>query len=179
MIYTWPHPILSTPCRPVKLSEADEITELLVREAEAAANCAGLSAPQIGKALRAFVIKRNAMEPLVLLNPQGVFQGAWEDGRESCLSLPGVVVAVKRPTEVVIRYQEVRGGQWHEMNAAFRGFEARVACHEMDHLEGKTLLDYMSRAQRGNAIGIMQTARMKASRRPVLKNPASSYFNGD
>lgn len=164
----------------VTLEEAGSITEALVREAEATPSCAGLSAPQIGKALRAFVVKRSAMEPLVLLNPQGVHQSEdWIAGQESCLSLPGVVGLVSRPKVVHIAYQVVRGGRFDFERVVFRDFEARVAAHEMDHLEGKTILDYMSRAQRGNAIGIMQTARMKASRRPVLKNPARNYFNGD
>lgn len=76
-------------------------------------------------------------------------------------------------------YHEVQGGALRPVTTYFKSFEARVVAHEMDHLEGKTLLDYMTRPQRGNAIGIMQTARLKSARRPVLKNPASGYLNGD
>lgn len=156
------------------------VSERLVQEAEQARNCAGLSAPQIGLKVRAFVLMRRTMEPLVCLNPQGVHQSdEWVDGQESCLSLPGVVAAVRRPKIVGITWMEVRGGRFTASTGIFENFEARVVAHEMDHLEGRTLLDYMNKGQRRGAEGVMQAARLRASRRPVLKNPARNYFNGD
>ncbi len=172
--------MLEAPCLAAGVIEAASVSEKLVRIAEETPNCAGLSAPQIGSLLRVFVLNFRATEPAVFINPQGMYQSAeWESGQESCLSLPGIVGLVRRPLSVGIRYEEIKGGVLQPASKVFTGFEARVVAHEMDHLEGKTILNYMTKIQKAQAISIMQTARLKASRRPLLKNPAGRYFESD
>ena len=132
--------------QPVRRFDTPELHQLVqdLRDTMAAANGAGIAAPQIGVDL-AVVIFGSAHNPrypdappvpaTVLVNPQIVaLSDDEEDGWEGCLSVPGLRGVVPRCTR--IRYSGFDPvGQLIEREAD--GFHARVVQHECDHLIGK------------------------------------------
>ncbi len=104
----------------------------------------GLAAPQIGLNQK-LIVADIGEGPLKLANPELIkIQGKYKM-EEGCLSVPGVLVKIARPSEVVVRGLN-ENGQIVEVNA--RGLLARVLMHEIDHLNGKLVVDYMNLLQR-------------------------------
>ena len=114
-----------------------------MRETMAAANGAGLAAPQIGVPLRVviFGVERNPRYPdaeavpyTELVNPVLTrLDDAMEDGWEGCLSVPGLRGVV--PRYVAMRYEGF-DPQGRPIRRDVDGFHARVVQHECDHLDG-------------------------------------------
>ena len=117
----------------------------------------GLAATQVGVMHRLLVYRVEPEDPLgVLVNP--VLEWASEETEamdEGCLSLPGVLVEVERPMQVLVRAQDERG---EPLTLEASGLEARVIQHEMDHLDGVLILDRASREQRKQAMRAMREA---------------------
>ncbi len=111
-----------------------------------APGCVGLAAPQIGVALRAFVLDVSVMKKppeghhglVVLFDPELLFATGSDLKREGCMSVPDWTCDVRRATEVVVRGRTPEGGA-RVIEA--RGFEARAMQHELDHLDGLLVLD--------------------------------------
>jgi len=111
----------------------------------------GLAAPQVGILKRLFVCsvpgtdKDSERRDLVFVNPVlQDFEG--EDvAEEGCLSIPDVLVRVRRPTACTITGQDLDGNQ-----IALRGTDLLARCwqHECDHLDGKLITDRMSEMDR-------------------------------
>lgn len=102
-------------------------------------NTVGLSANQLGYDLSIFVMRMDPVPPVCIVNPTITKQRGHQIGDENCLSLPGVAVKVKRPYQVTIKglnqyFKPVK----HKLS----GLRARIACHEIDHLNGKLIIDY-------------------------------------
>lgn len=101
----------------------------------------GLSANQIGLPYRMFVFGTKET-PQHIFNPKIVGVSpekvAMEEG---CLSLPGFSLVIKRPSEVVASYQDMKG---ELMVSKFVGIGARVFLHEYDHMEGIRFTQYAS-----------------------------------
>lgn len=139
------HPLLTRAAAPVAEFNTPALDALIADmfDTMAARDGAGLAAPQIGVSLRVviFGVEANPRYPdaepvptTVLVNPEiSVLDEAEEEGWEGCLSLPGF-------RGLVPRYRAIRycgydaGGERIEREA--RGFHARVAQHEVDHLDG-------------------------------------------
>jgi peptide deformylase len=110
----------------------------------------GLAAIQVGAAHRMFVIdlarQDEPKEPMVLINPEILSRSeemsVYEEG---CLSIPEYYEKVERPAAVRLRYQDLKGGV-HEIDAD--GLLATCAQHELDHLDGKLFIDYLSKLKR-------------------------------
>lgn len=101
----------------------------------------GLSACQVGIPFRVFVMRINGDEPLALFNPKIVnTSDNLISMKEGCLSYPLLYMNVRRADAVRIRFQTYTGEMQTQQ---FIGMSARVALHEMDHMEGIT---YHSRA---------------------------------
>ncbi|MCB0061885.1 MAG: peptide deformylase [Caldilineaceae bacterium] len=106
----------------------------------------GLAAPQVGIDLRASVIEypddeddpENTMRVYELINPEVIKARGNEVGQEGCLSIPGLVADVERPTYVLIRAQD-RFGKEYRLKAY--DWLARVFLHEIDHLHGVLMTD--------------------------------------
>lgn len=111
----------------------------------------GIAAPQIGKALRLFVIDA---DPLAEEYPECAgFKKAFLNARitrrlddavslsEGCLSIPGINEKVSRPTEIEITYMD---REFVEHTETYTGFAARVIQHEYDHIEGILFTDLIS-----------------------------------
>jgi peptide deformylase len=112
----------------------------------------GLAAPQIGISQRLLVYRVGQDAPLVaLVNPEieWASKNDEEIAEEGCLSIPGVAVDVERPVHVRVRALD-EYGEPRLIEAS--GLEARVIQHELDHLDGKLILDRTTRDQRKEAI---------------------------
>ena len=100
----------------------------------------GLAAPQVGINKR-IIVTDIGESPLKLANPEVLKVKGKEMMEEGCLSVPGVLVNIARPDEVVLRGRNEKG-QTVEVEA--KGLLARVLLHEIDHLNGKLIINYMS-----------------------------------
>lgn len=110
----------------------------------------GLSACQVGIPHRVFVMRVNGDEPLALFNPRIVNQSDnMISMKEGCLSFPLLYMNVKRPDAVRIRYQTYDG---ETKTQQFIGMSARVALHEMDHMDGITYLNRASSFEMQRAV---------------------------
>ena len=107
----------------------------------------GLSAPQVNVAKRVITIDvskdRNA--PLCLVNPEIRTASGETETEEGCLSVPGVYELVKRPEKVRVSAFD-RDGRSREIEA--EGLLAVCIQHEIDHLDGRLFVDYLSRLKR-------------------------------
>ena len=133
-ILTQGDPTLNKKSRPVE--RFDERLHILLddmKETLAAANGAGLAAPQVG-ILRRVVVVVDADDHMVeLVNPELVYTEGEQTGLEGCLSVPGKYGLVTRSYKARIRSQD-RNGQSLELDG--EEIVARCFCHELEHLEG-------------------------------------------
>ena len=102
----------------------------------------GLAAPQVGIALRVFVVDassgRSVNDLLVLINPEIVEQAGTQSEEEGCLSLPGFTARVTRPMRMVLKGMD-RDGIPVQLEG--EGLQARVFQHEIDHLDGSLFVN--------------------------------------
>ena len=109
----------------------------------------GLAATQVDIHKRVIVvdISEKKDEPLVLINPvlKKVIDPELKTYSEGCLSVPGFYEELERPSEIEISFQDVNG-QNHTLIA--NGLLSVVVQHEMDHLEGKMMVDSISNVKR-------------------------------
>jgi peptide deformylase len=111
----------------------------------------GLAAPQLGISQRLLVYRIGPGAPAVaLVNPEVEWSSDEDEtGEEGCLSIVGVNVDVDRPVHVRVQARDELG-EARIVEAS--GLEARVIQHEIDHLDGKLILDRTSRDQRRRAM---------------------------
>jgi peptide deformylase len=101
----------------------------------------GLAANQIGVLSRVVVWRHpeNDDERYVWVNPEIVEHSeACCTASEACLSVPGAAMEVSRSEEVVVECQDLSGGP---VRTRLSGYLARIAQHEIDHLDGRLILD--------------------------------------
>jgi peptide deformylase len=102
----------------------------------------GLAAPQVGVALRVFVVDlsvgRDPSQLIVLVNPEFVQREGTQLEEEGCLSVPGFNATVLRPSHVVVKGLD-REDQMQTFDGT--GLLARAFQHEMDHLDGRLFVD--------------------------------------
>ena len=147
-ILTYPHPLLKKNTEPVTEfnSELSDFIEKLYK-AMRVHDGVGLAAPQVGVLKRIAVVEYED-KSYTLINPRVLEQKGEEEAEEGCLSFPGLYAMVKRPEWVKIETLDEKG-QTQVLEA--NGFVARAFLHEMDHLDGKLFIDYLSPLKR-NAI---------------------------
>jgi peptide deformylase len=142
----YPDPVLKMPTTPVECFDA-ELSSFVdaMHRAMTLHEGVGLAAPQVGVPKKiALVAYKDAF--YVLINPRLLEQEGEQEGEEGCLSFPGIYASVKRPGRVKIAAQDVTGA---ERIYDVEGFTARAFLHEMDHLEGKLFIEYLSTLKRG------------------------------
>lgn len=99
----------------------------------------GLAAPQIGSLHRLCIVKLSG-KLVSLINPNITFRSQeMEEAEEGCLSLPNIWIHVPRSTSIVVKYWDTKGKEQERM---LERLDARVVQHEVDHLEGKLMIDY-------------------------------------
>jgi peptide deformylase len=109
----------------------------------------GLAAPQVGRTERLAIVEVDD-ERFVLINPEIIQRGGRAKGEEGCLSIPDIYADVERPDTVSVRALDESFAPY-EIDAA--GLLARCIQHEIDHLDGKLFLDYLSVLKRAAALG--------------------------
>jgi peptide deformylase len=144
-ILRYPDPRLYQKAEPV--AEIDESVRTLVRdmaETMYAAPGIGLAATQVDVHRRVVVIdaSENRDRLLVLINPEIVSREGDQYCEEGCLSLPGIYEAVERAERVTVRALGLDGKSF-----TLTADKVLAICiqHELDHLEGKVFVDYLSR----------------------------------
>lgn len=107
----------------------------------------GLAATQVDRHLRFMVIdvSEDKQAPMVFINPEIASCEGKRDYQEGCLSIPGIYADVTRADSIVVRYLD-RQGQPQELAAD--GLLATCIQHEIDHLDGKLFVDYLSPLKR-------------------------------
>jgi peptide deformylase len=147
-ILEFPDPRLRTRAQPVTRFDAalgtlvDDLIETMY-----AAPGIGLAATQVDVHQRVIVIDVSAEhnQPLVLINPQILAREGEASTEEGCLSVPGIFDEVKRAAKIRLRAQD-RSGEPFE--ADYDDILAVCIQHEIDHLDGKLFVDYLSDLKR-------------------------------
>ena len=121
-----------------------EVRELVDKMFELmfAAPGVGLAAPQVGITIRLFIASPTAEDSDrgVYVNPEIVSVQGAQENEEGCLSIPGVTCKLKRPGIVTIRAMSLEGEVFEE---TAEGLLARIFMHELDHLDGRLILERM------------------------------------
>lgn len=138
-IVTEGDPILRKRSKEVKVIDDRIKTQLDdMLETMRANNGCGIAAPQVGILKRMFVIEPEEGKVIEMINPEIIEQSGSAIEDEGCLSVPGLIGKVERPTYIKIRGFN-REGQ--EVEYESEGFEASAFCHETDHLNGVLYTD--------------------------------------
>ena len=160
-ILCYPDPRLHTVAKPVQAVDA-RIRGLVADMLETMydAEGIGLAATQVNVHERVVVIdvseERN--QPLVLVNPEITWASEEvQVGDEGCLSVPGIYDGVERSTSIRLRAMD---GDGKERELAAEGMLAVCIQHEMDHLQGKVFVEYLSPLKRNR----IKTKMLKARR---------------
>ena len=107
----------------------------------------GLAATQVNIHRRLFIadVSADQTEPYALINPEILEKDGVIVTEEGCLSVPGYYEEVERAEHIRVRFEN-RDGEQVEMEA--KGLLAVCIQHEVDHLDGKLFVDYLSEARR-------------------------------
>ena len=147
-ILEFPDPRLRTKATPVEAVD-DSLRALIddMFETMYAAPGIGLAATQVDVHRRLLVadVSSDRSEPHVLINPEILEKDGVIVSDEGCLSVPGYYEEVERAQHIRVRFLD-RQGASQEMEA--EGLLAVCIQHEMDHLDGKLFVDYISEAKR-------------------------------
>jgi peptide deformylase len=147
-ILEFPDPRLRTRAQPVEQVDA-EVRKLVddLFETMYAAPGIGLAATQVNVHKRVLVIdiSENRKEPLALINPEILSREGIEETEEGCLSVPGIYDKVTRADRIRVRALDY-DGKMIEFDAD--GLRAVCIQHEIDHLDGKLFVDYLSDLKR-------------------------------
>lgn len=100
----------------------------------------GLAAPQIGISKR-LIVAEVEEKVIKLANPEIIETKGAEKMEEGCLSVPDTIVKIERPYEASIKGLNEKGD---EVEIKTEGLLARVLQHEIDHLDGRLIIDYMT-----------------------------------
>ena len=151
-IVHYPEPVLLTLGKPVGEEDFGPEFDRVIAdmfETMREAGGVGLAAPQVGISKRFFVMDvpddEGNSNPLTLVNPEIVRVEGEQVGDEGCLSFPGLYQTVKRDMRVIVRAQDVKGG---EIELDMADLAARCILHETDHCDGVVFLDRMTALKR-------------------------------
>ena len=144
----FPDPRLRKKARPVAAVDAG-VRQLAgdMLETMYAENGIGLAATQVNVQRRVVVmdLSKERNESLTLVNPEVTQQTGTEEMEEGCLSVPGHTGLVQRAEKISYRYLNLDG---EEIEAEADGLRAVCIQHEIDHLDGKLFIDYLSPIKR-------------------------------
>ncbi len=144
-IHKYGDPVLKQKCKPVEQINS-QVKKLISDMFETMYNApgVGLAAPQVGVSLKLCVIDPfidGKKQPIVLINPNIVEKKGKLYEEEGCLSFPGILAKVKR-------FENIRVEAINEKGLPIivhgTGILSRIIQHEMDHLNGKLFVEYLS-----------------------------------
>ncbi len=148
-----------------KVVEVNEVTRKLVRdmaETMYAAPGVGLAATQVDVHERIIVLDISETHDnlMVFINPEILSASGEQAGEEGCLSVPGIYETVRRSGKIKVKALD-ETGEFFTMEA--EGFLAVCIQHEMDHLQGKVFVEYLSQLKQTRL-----RAKLKKRRREAL-----------
>ncbi|OFZ70162.1 MAG: peptide deformylase [Betaproteobacteria bacterium RBG_16_58_11] len=148
-ILHYPDERLHTKAKPVAVVD-DAIRQLVADMAETmyAAPGIGLAATQVDVHLRVIVmdISETHDQLLTLINPVILKAEGKAEREEGCLSVPGIYEPVTRAAHITVKYLNLEG---KEITQEAEGLIGVCIQHEMDHLEGRVFVEYLSRLKQG------------------------------
>lgn len=164
-ILRFPDPRLRICAKPVE-SVDDSVRKLIddMFETMYKAPGIGLASIQVNAPVRVIVVdvSENQDDPITLVNPEIIEMDGVEEMEEGCLSVPGIYETVKRADRIKVRALD-RNGEVFERDCD--GILAVCIQHEIDHLDGKLFVDYLSNLKR-------QRIRKKLEKEARLTSPA-------
>lgn len=147
-----------------KVERVDERIRKLIKdmaETMYAAPGVGLAATQVDVHKRIIVVdvseSRDRLH--VLINPEILEASGDADCEEGCLSLPGIYEKVRRAQRIKVRALDAEGADY-QLDA--EGLLAVCVQHEIDHLEGKVFVEYLSRLKQGRILAKLRKQERKA-----------------
>ncbi|MEO8999655.1 MAG: peptide deformylase [Rhodanobacter sp.] len=162
-ILEFPDPRLRIRAEPVRVFDAklkQFVADLF--ETMYAANGVGLAATQVDLHQRVLVadMSDDRQQPLALINAQILEKDGSQVYQEGCLSFPGLYADVTRALKVKVKAQDVDG---NEIVVEAEGPLAVCIQHEMDHLDGKVFVDYLSSLKRALLLKRLDKQRKQAA----------------
>jgi peptide deformylase len=150
-----PDPVLRQVSKPVERVDADVrqlVSDMFATMYDAPG--VGLAAIQVAIPRRILVLdvaeKEEAPQPIAMINPEILARGAeLRLHEEGCLSIPDTHVEIERPATVRVRFLDEQGVQ-KELEA--EGLLATAIQHEIDHLDGRLIIDFLSKLRRDMVI---------------------------
>jgi len=138
-------PCLETKSKPVKVvGPVERMLIAAMFETMVASRGVGLAAPQVGINEQIFVVD-TGKEVFAAINPRIIKTAGSEVMEEGCLSIPRVLVDIKRAKTLWVEFTDEEN---RVVRAQLSGLTAKVFQHEYDHLQGKLILDYLSAKDR-------------------------------
>lgn len=173
-ILEYPDPRLRTRAEPVTTFDAalsaliDDMFETMY-----AAPGIGLAASQVNVHRRLLVmdLTQDHSEPMVFINPEILSREAVGVMEEGCLSVPGYFDEVERAQKIRVRAQD-RHGMTFERD--LEGLHAVCLQHEMDHLEGKLFVDYLSMLKRDRVRRKLEKDRRERAASAATREPVGA-----
>ena len=152
-IHVWPHKALRAVAERVEDVHDVEVAQTVkdLRDTVKAYRAQGVAATQLGVTKRIIIVKDAELQiHRILINPEYINKGETKiKAFEGCLSFPGVRARIERAESVDIAYVD-EDGHAHQWTPS--GLEAIAIQHEMDHLDGKVMIDYMSSLEKRIAL---------------------------
>jgi peptide deformylase len=167
-ILEFPDPRLRTQAQPVAAVD-DDVRQLVddLFETMYASKGIGLAATQVDVHRRVLVtdVSQDRSDPRVFINPQIIERDGSVEAEEGCLSVPGIYDTLRTRAERIRVRALGRDGQPFELDAD--GLLAVCIQHEMDHLEGKLFVDYLSELKRNRIRKKLEKERRERSPAPA------------
>jgi peptide deformylase len=154
-IRQYPDPVLRMQAREVEAFD-DDLRRLVERMTRlmSDANGVGLAATQVGVLRRVFVFRpRDEEVTRVLVNPRVAERTGTEVDDEGCLSLQGILIPVERSAQITVEASDETGAP---VRYELQELGARVAQHELDHLDGVLILDRTTPESRREALAVLR-----------------------
>ena len=168
-ILEFPDPRLRTKAKTVERVDA-ALTRLIddMFDTMYAAPGIGLAATQVDRHVRLVVmdVSDEKNEPRLFINPEIVEREGVQVYQEGCLSVPGIFADVERADRIRLR---ARDREFREFELEADGLLAVCIQHELDHLEGKVFVDYLSPFKREQVRRKLEKARREAPDAPAQK----------
>jgi peptide deformylase len=166
-ILEFPDARLRTVAKPVERFD-EELRQLVEDMVETMydAQGIGLAATQVNVHRRLLVldVSENQDTPRVYVNPEIIARSGEETCEEGCLSVPGIYAEVSRSERITVSARDVDGQSFEE---TLEGMHAICVQHEIDHLDGKLFVDYLSPLKRRMVAKKLEKQRKIAGQKPA------------
>ena len=168
-VIEWPDKRLSCTSKPAVFGTDDQAFEDLVDTFRVTGGY-GLAAPQIGLQIRAVIINAQQLGTgeeveLLMINPEIIERTGVSLFEEACFSMPQMSLKVSRDHKIKVRWLS-RDNELHERE--FTGYASACVQHEIDHLDGKLMLDRLSQLRRSM---ILKKMNKKSRKEAIASKP--------